>query len=495
MRTHLFRLPIVSLAFLAVNASAATLYVNLNSTNPTPPYANWGTAATNIQDAIEASNDGDLVLVTNGVYQTGGQVVYSLLTNRIAVTKPIAVRSVNGPVVTVIQGNPQIGDTAVRCAYLTNGAVLSGFTLTNGATRLIQCECYDGGVYRGGGVCCESAAATVTNCVITACSASDSGGGADGGTFYNCDFIGNRASNPISGYGGGADNATLNNCRFSGNEAYALGGGAYYSTLNNCSLNSNFCTGGGGGASSSTLVNCTLVGNSADWDGGGAWYSTVVNSILFGNFCASDPNYGRSSLNYSCTTPDPYDTGNGTGNITNAPLFVNPVTGDFRLQTDSPCINAGNDAFVTNDTDLDGNLRIRGGTVDIGAYEYQTPSSVISYSWLQQYGLTNNGSADYADSDHDGMNNWQEWIAGTDPTDPSSLLKMLTVSNDASSSTVTWQSVDGITYFLQNSTNLAAQPAFSTIQSNIVGQADTTSYTDTAATNSGPYFYRVGVQQ
>lgn len=42
----------------------------------------------------------------------------------------------------------------------------------------------------------------------------------------------------------------------------------------------------------------------------------------------------------------------GSGDLTVAPLFVSPATGDFRLATLSPCIDAGDDNVVASgDTD------------------------------------------------------------------------------------------------------------------------------------------------
>src|SRR5678815_3195963 len=70
------------------------------------PFTTWPTAATNIQTAIDASGSGDTIWVTNGTYNVGGIIIPGgSLTNRIALTKPLTVRSGNGPERTLIEGD------------------------------------------------------------------------------------------------------------------------------------------------------------------------------------------------------------------------------------------------------------------------------------------------------------------------------------------------------------------------------------------------------
>jgi hypothetical protein len=104
------------------------------------------------------------------------------------------------------------------------------------------------------------------------------------------------------------------------------------------------------------------------------------------------------------------------------------------------------------------------------------------------------GSADFADPDHDGMNNYQEWLTGTDPTNPLSVLQLLAPAPSGTNLVVTWQSVNTRNYYLQRATDLTLAPAFQTLATNLPGQSGTTSYTDTNAPAPGPYYYRVGVQ-
>ena len=300
-------------------------------------------------------------------------------------------------------------------------------------------------------------------------------------TLYNCTLNDNTAS-----FGGGACYCTLYNCTLTGNTAYDGGGGANTCTLYNCALSGNVAGLNGDGVTGGTLNNCTLTENGNSPSSCAVCQGRLNNCIVYYNYgSAGKANYDTASvLSYCCATPK----GFGVGNIDADPIFVDFIHGNLRLQANSPCINAGNHAYASGSTDLGGRPRIVGPSVDIGAYEFTGPFD----GWLQGCGLPTDGSADFIDSDGDGMNNWQEWICGTDPTNPLSALRLLSPSITSTNATVTWQSVAGVNYFLERGANLAVP--FTLLATNIVGQAGATSYADTNATGAGPFFYRVGVK-
>jgi hypothetical protein len=525
MKLKLLFTRVIGLTLLIRPVSAATLYVDVNSASPTPPYADLSTAATAIQDAVNAASNGDLILVNDGWYQDGTQATkqsevseYSD-TNRLVIAKLVTVQSLNGPTAAVICG----GGTC-RCAYLTNGATLSGFTLMEGTAGWSSTVVTLGRsvtktiAANGGGVSGPAPVGGVlTNCVLTANTATANGGGAYGVTLINCVLNGNQATN-----GGAAYGSTLTGCLVTGNQALppaqtgnqpepggallGAGGGLCHGSAVNCVIAGNSAFQGGGTWGALDLINCTIVNNSASFYGGicpdnssSEANCQVTNSIIYFNNAGTNDNYGPGtygnlSISYSCTLPLPTA---GLDNFTNDPDFEDFWGGDYHPADDSPLINSGNTAIVTNSTDLDGNPRIVGGAVDIGAYEYPTPTSVISYAWLQQYNFPTDGSADFIDSDGDGMNNWQEWIAGTNPTNAASVLTLaspVVLSRYPAWVQVTWQSVNNRTYYLQRSTNLCDPSSFTCLESNLTGQAGSTSFIDTSATGGSTFFYRVGVQ-
>jgi formylglycine-generating enzyme required for sulfatase activity len=400
-----------------------THYVAVANLAPAFPFTTWDTAANTIQDAVDAAVDGDTVLVSNGVYRTGGRA-WGELTNRVTVSSAITVRSVNGPALTVIEGSGPQGEQAVRCwAAPAGGAWLCGFTLTNGFTTtngnpyvmgsgagawggtvsnciaagntallegggLYNVIVYDsvvkgnlagwgGGVSRatlfrsridgnsvsfdGGGVYLS----TLTDCLLASNSAAYDGGGGDSCTFSNCVVVGNSGN-----WGGGALDSVLVGCVVDGNTANC-GGGTWGGSSRNCLVVRNISP-LGGGAYGGSLANCTLTGNSSG-RGGGATDSALTNCIVWLNTASTESNVANCVVSYSCTTPDP----GGAGNITADPLFIDPANGNFHLQSASPCLDMGTDeAWMTGAVDLDGNPRIQGLAVDIGAYEH---AAVLGY--------------------------------------------------------------------------------------------------------------------
>jgi parallel beta-helix repeat protein len=268
----------------------------------------------------------------------------------------------------------------------------------NSSPTLTNCTFSQNTADNGGGVSCYSSSPTLTNCTFSQNTANNGGGVSCGysssPTLTNCTISGNTANG-----GGGVScyysSPTLTNCTISGNTANYYGGGVYcyyYSspTLTNCTFSGNTANNGGGVYcyyySSPTLTNCTIAHNAADVDGGAIASDgggSVVNTLIAFNtsgiyYSAGAPYtfhhncvWGNDAYNYS-GIPDPTGT---DGNISTDPLMI-----ACHLLPGSPCIDAGDNGAVGSDwTDFDGEPRIGGSQVDIGADEFYAP---IVQGWI-----------------------------------------------------------------------------------------------------------------
>ncbi|MHC4742206.1 MAG: choice-of-anchor Q domain-containing protein, partial [Planctomycetota bacterium] len=279
-----------------------------------------------IQSAIDDSNDGDIVLVADGIYDEndldfGGRA--------------IMVKSENGPENCIVDCNSR-GRGFDFHSGETHDSILDGFTikdanapivdssfpwdgggiLCNGASPVIRnCNFNDCNARYGGGFLASSSSAIVSNCQFENCSGSLGGGMSNWQsltTVINCRFNGNSASNPLysNAAGGGIHNTSsspvVTDCTFAGNSA-DWGGGIYSEAesapvLTNCTLTSNSADWGGGMClafnSDSTLNNCVFSGNIADVNGGaflGSGDLILTNCI----FTHNDANEDGGAIAYS----------------------------------------------------------------------------------------------------------------------------------------------------------------------------------------------------
>jgi hypothetical protein len=414
----------ISAKFITTNL---TLYVDSSRPDDSGNGTSWGEAFKTIQGAVDFALDGSVIWVTNGVYDKGQTVVELPMSQgifRVKIEKPVTVRSVNGPEVTIIKGAPGsnggVDTNSVGGVFLDHGATLIGFTIRDG---------YLGAVWWIAAGLNIGVGCMASDCIIT------------------------RNTWPGSG---AAVIGVLNNSILINNGVMVFG------TLNNCTLVGTF----------ELFVLDGLINNSIVW----------VNSA--GEGC-------DKAFRYCCVSTGVTHGVNGC--ITNDPLFVNAANGDFRLQSNSPCINWGNNVFITNAADLAGNPRIVEGTVDMGAYEYQgivgladSDNDGISDDWERQYG--GNQNPDRVCSN--GVNTiLQAYIAGLNPNDPDS--KFLTsVFRSSTSSILGWNTTSGRVYSVYFSTNLLN--GFQCLETNIPWIAGC--YTDLVHSACGEGFYKIGVE-
>ena len=215
------------------------------------------------------------------------------------------------------------------------------------------------------GVYCVSSAPIISNCTIK--------GNSDSGIY--CEYASPAISN----------NTIINN-------SANYGGGIFCNTssspviYNNIIANNSAVRGGGISCvySSSVISNNTICCNNASSYGGGLYceqssHPAVSNNIISynasgihcvdGSYPVIRNNcvYNPEGLDYNYQSVGIYDI------QTDPKLFAYHL-GYFHLQSSSPCIDSGNDAYVIADSlDIDGEARVWGSHVDIGADEFITP--------------------------------------------------------------------------------------------------------------------------
>lgn len=304
--------------------------------------------------------------------------------SRVVVPENMTLIARDGPATTFIEGaadpdsvDPQgwgRGPNAIRCVFLEKNATVSGFTITGGRSDFWEGVDVDGTQYQDdfftGGVFGRDAnpqhgvisGAKVVNCVITNNYASLGGAGAIV-AFHGSTLVGNRASN----YGGAARHGAFYNCYIDG-----CNGPRTVDCIFDC-------------------INVTFGPNNFDANGssGTTLADNIESGCRFWNVLCmqaySGMNFHESEVRNSVFPSDYGISGTGTwtdfdhATYTRAELVALYDADGKAKACDAPSVDCGCAEAIAlcGERDPAGFVRISNGMIDIGAFEY---------SWLGDYG-------------------------------------------------------------------------------------------------------------
>ena len=313
-----------------------------------------------------------------------------------------------------------------------NGATWDGFTIRHGFLTDYSAN-RDGGagvrMFRG---------VTLRNCVVAdnyinyygSPGSGSAGMGAgiycdgDNSSVINCFVLNNVNLNPNSS-GGGANLmvGTSYNCVYANNFSYKDGGGVFFENAtfyNNTVAYNTISTGNGGGIRQWTrergpglsqvmkMYNTILYGNNRD-----AIYSENLEPNSASNcYIQTDENLSHN-LNYLIEDSEIGRNLTSPFGATNA-----QTSNNYRLSSNSWCVNNGTEEFELPSTDVDFTNRIKDCAVDVGAYELDNEENI-------KYTLNNNIGTYYVSYNGAGLR------SGQNPANAACAMKLQDILTDA----------------------------------------------------------------